>query len=155
MRRFTTLSGVPVATPRVPPPSLILRCAEPGPIGSVARFARASCPGSIAMRLQRAGLPPAAGARAAANASAAAALIAVYVERIDQEDVAGDGHMELDRPGGRRAAARVGDLVARRGRRLAGSCGDANARERVGGIGEPRELSVVLGDRLRAVHLRA
>ena len=40
-------SLIPVTTPCVPPPSLIFRVVEPGPIGSVARFARASCPGSI------------------------------------------------------------------------------------------------------------
>jgi hypothetical protein len=42
----TTDSGVPVVVPRVPPPSLIFRVAEPGPIGSVAVFRERSWPGS-------------------------------------------------------------------------------------------------------------
>ena len=38
-RRFTEASRWPVTTPEVPPPSLILRAAEPGPIGSIPRLA--------------------------------------------------------------------------------------------------------------------
>ena len=36
--RLTTASGVCVTTPLVPPPSLIFRVLEPGPIGSVAEL---------------------------------------------------------------------------------------------------------------------
>ena len=45
-RRFSSASLSPDTTPWVPPPSLILRVADPGPIGSVAGLARRSWPGS-------------------------------------------------------------------------------------------------------------
>src|SRR6476659_9156837 len=38
IRSTTDASDCPVTTPCVPPPSLILSCEEPGPIGSKARF---------------------------------------------------------------------------------------------------------------------
>ena len=39
-------SRIPVTTPCVPPPSKIFRVDDPGPFGSVRRFASRSCPGS-------------------------------------------------------------------------------------------------------------
>src|SRR3954454_4778511 len=89
MRRLRTASGVCVTTPRVPPPSLILRRDEPGPIGSVARFARASWPGSIAIRVHFAGAPPPA-------ASASALAVAANVESIDEEGAVVHDHREVD-----------------------------------------------------------
>ena len=62
----TTASGVPVVVPRVPPPSLILSVDEPGPIGSVAEFARRSCPGSTTTVGGCSGTPSSASAEKAA-----------------------------------------------------------------------------------------
>ena len=46
-RRLSSASRRPLTTPLVPPPSLIFRVDEPGPIGSVSAFARRSWPGSM------------------------------------------------------------------------------------------------------------
>jgi hypothetical protein len=45
-RSFSETASTTCGSPAVPPPSLIFRSAEPGPIGSVPGFARRSCPGS-------------------------------------------------------------------------------------------------------------
>src|SRR3954469_14312160 len=116
-----------VTTPLVPPPSLILRRDEPGPIGSVARFARASWPGSIAMRVHFAGAAVAAGA----TRRSAAALAAVNVERIEEERPLVDGPVEADRARRGRTAG-VEDLVVGVGRRLPRAGRDPHVGERVG-----------------------
>src|SRR5215208_914746 len=173
---FTTLSGVPVATPRVPPPSLILRVPDPGPMGSVSGFGRASCPGSITMRVHGwSPAPEADGVWAAASPESVVRagtitvsvlvvspphaartrqrlLAAANVERIDQEALVGGHQAELDRSECRLAAV-VGDLVVRARDRARRSRLDLDVGERVGRTGELRELAAVLLERGGPAHV--
>src|SRR5215208_2760365 len=174
---FTTLSGVPDATPRVPPPSLILRVRDAGPIGSVSGFGRASWPGSMTIRVHGASAAPEAGGvwAAASPESGVRAgtitvsvlvvspphaartrqrpLAAANVERIDQEAVVGGHQAELDRSECRLAAAVVGDLVVRARDRAPRSRLDLDVGERVGRTGELRELAAVLLERGGPAHV--
>src|SRR4051812_11140252 len=71
------------ASPGAPPPSLILRRREPGPIGSVAKFARRSWPGSTTIRVH--GAEGAGAARKAAVPSAARSTFRAYRLRADAD----------------------------------------------------------------------
>ena len=66
---FSSASVRPETTPRVPPPSLILRVLEPGPIGSVSEFPRWSWPASITTTGARAASAVGSSTRIAASAT--------------------------------------------------------------------------------------
>src|SRR5829696_5485534 len=86
------------ASPGAPPPSLILRRLEPGPIGSVARFARRSWPGSTRIRVQAgAGAARAPRRRAAGSTSRAYRVknMPAHAPRDSTIAVVGDGFGSL------------------------------------------------------------
>src|SRR4051794_12175918 len=95
----------------------------------------------------------AADAAGAMTSAATALVVAANVERIDEQPVVGRHDAELDRAGRRRTAVAVDDLVPGVGDRSVRAGLGPYVRQRVDRVDQLRELALVLGDRLVAVHV--